>query len=115
MERLLAGLRLINSYIPYVYIVLCLILIIILIRHLLRLIKLYKRADLFDKRATLLVARMQKVKSDYQETITGYKNTFNTIIKALAIVNILRFLRKNKDAKAYERYERSKRRLFDHS
>ena len=107
MNALLSYLRLINSYIVYVYIAICVILLVVLIRYLLAQIRLYKVASKIDEKIedVFLDYTLAKVKSD---TIKDKaRSTFYNILKAFAILNVLRYLL----IKSYREKIREARRL----
>lgn len=107
MNTLLSYLRLINSYIVYVYIAICIILLVVLIRYLLAQIRLYKAASKIDEKIedVFLDYTLAKVKSD---TIKDkVRSTFYNILKAFAILNVLRYLL----IKSYREKIREARRL----
>lgn len=107
MNALLSYLRLINSYIVYVYIAICIILLVVLIRYLLAQIRLYKAASKIDEKIEdiFLDYTLAKVKSD---TIKDkVRSTFYNILKAFAILNVLRYLL----IKSYREKIREARRL----
>ena len=107
MNALLSYLRLINSYIVYVYIAICIILLVVLIRYLLAQIRLYKIASKIDEKIedVFLDYTLAKVKSD---TIKDkVRSTFYNILKAFAILNVLRYLL----IKSYREKIREARRL----
>ena len=107
MNALLSYLRLINSYIVYVYIAICIILLVVLIRYLLAQIRLYKVASKIDEKIedVFLDYTLAKVKSD---TIKDkVRSTFYNILKAFAILNVLRYLL----IKSYREKIREARRL----
>ena len=107
MNALLSYLRLINSYIVYVYIAICIILLVVLIRYLLAQIRLYKAASKIDEKIedVFLDYTLAKVKSD---TIKDkVRSTFYNILKAFAILNVLRYLL----IKSYREKIREARRL----
>ncbi len=107
MNTLLSYLRLINSYIVYVYIAICIILLVVLIRYLLAQIRLYKIASKIDEKIedVFLDYTLTKVKLD---TIKDkVRSTFYNILKAFAILNVLRYLL----IKSYREKIREARRL----
>ena len=107
MNALLSYLRLINSYIVYVYIAICIILLVVLIRYLLAQIRLYKIASKIDEKIedVFLDYTLAKVKLD---TIKDkVRSTFYNILKAFAILNVLRYLL----IKSYREKIREARRL----
>ena len=107
MNALLSYLRLINSYIVYVYIAICIILLVVLIRYLLAQIRLYKIASKIDEKIedVFLDYTLTKVKLD---TIKDkVRSTFYNILKAFAILNVLRYLL----IKSYREKIREARRL----
>lgn len=107
MNALLSYLRLINSYIVYVYIAICIILLVVLIRYLLAQIRLYKEASKIDEKIedVFLDYTLTKVKLD---TIKDkVRSTFYNILKAFAILNVLRYLL----IKSYREKIREARRL----
>ena len=107
MNALLSYLRLINSYIVYVYIAICIILLVVLIRYLLAQIRLYKIASKIDEKIedVFLDYTLTKVKLD---TIKDKaRSTFHNILKAFAILNVLRYLL----IKSYREKIREARRL----
>ena len=107
MNALLSYLRLINSYIVYVYIAICIILLVVLIRYLLAQIRLYKAASKIDEKIedVFLDYTLTKVKLD---TIKDkVRSTFYNILKAFAILNVLRYLL----IKSYREKIREARRL----
>ena len=107
MNALLSYLRLINSYIVYVYIAICIILLVVLIRYLLAQIRLYKVASKIDEKIedVFLDYTLAKVKLD---TIKDKaRSTFYNILKAFAILNVLRYLL----IKSYREKIREARRL----
>ena len=107
MNALLLYLRLINSYIVYVYIAICIILLVVLIRYLLAQIRLYKAASKIDEKIedVFLDYTLAKVKLD---TIKDkVRSTFYNILKAFAILNVLRYLL----IKSYREKIREARRL----
>ena len=107
MNALLSYLRLINSYIVYVYIAICIILLVVLIRYLLAQIRLYKIASKIDEKIedAFLDYTLAKVKLD---TIKDKaRSTFYNILKAFAILNVLRYLL----IKSYREKIREARRL----
>ena len=107
MNTLLSYLRLINSYIVYVYIAICIILLVVLIRYLFAQIRLYKIASKIDEKIedVFLDYTLAKVKLD---TIKDkVRSTFYNILKAFAILNVLRYLL----IKSYREKIREARRL----
>lgn len=111
----------INQYMPYVYILMCLVLIVFLVRYLSALIKLYKRADTFDAKLSHINEGLVVSKIKYDSIKNKVKTTFENLLKALAIINIARFIfikkkrQEIKEAKhlnrEYTKYQRSLDRL----
>ena len=122
MQEVLSFLRLVNRYIPYIYIVIGIILIIYLIRLSLSLKTVYGKYDDLEKKAFDIRDKLMVIDIKYQAVINKLRHTFYNIIKALALFKLIRY-KLNRDKrerikaakkqdKDYQRYRRSIDRLL---
>ena len=122
MEAILSFLRLINRYIPYVYIIIGIILIIYLIKLSLSLKVAYTKYDELEKRIIDIKDKVVIIDIKYHAIINKLKDTFYNILKAMALIKVIQYkLNKNKREKIkeaikkdkdYQRYQRSVDRLL---